>query len=80
MEKIYIVSIVFAQKVQQLGLKNGSSDTYDIQNTVGVTRAESADLAYTKVLRSERLKFPNHKIVCQVVIETNEIDLNISES
>lgn len=76
MRKLYIVSIVFALPQ---GALNGTPSNIDIQNSVGVTPADSADDAYYKVLRKERIKYPSHKIVTRVVIETNDVDLNITE-
>lgn len=76
MRKLFIVSIVFALPQKAV---NGSQPAVDIQNAVGITPADSADDAYFKVLRKERIKYASHKVVTRVIIETSEIDLNISE-
>ena len=77
MRKIYIVSIVFARMEKAI---NGTPPQVDLQNSVGITPAGSADEAYMKVLRKERLKFPQHKVAVRNVIETSEIDLNMIDN
>lgn len=81
MKKVYIVSLVLTQVIAPKVLNGSHSGMPDIsiQNEVGICRAQSPDEAYHIIGTRARIKYPDHKVAVRVVIETNEIDLNMTE-